>query len=199
MINTAEQKRDFSPTLDTALPSFFSLVLLPPELPLEQQEPQPSLPTPISTACEKLRHLLTQQTKLSPERKAAVIAHLNDAMFQKQEKKRAAATMTEVPFVPTRFHFNIIPASLEWLLLSLEKFQRTEVPTDFFCEVIDDEGFPVKQGEIAYPSAIKLIQIINENCSEFCKATLTVADIQLNGHITIPQVQSHYRLKITIN
>lgn len=90
--------------------------------------------------------------------------------------------------------FNVLPATLERLIFLFEKME-TDLPSRFYCEIIDDEELGVDNSTIAHNIAEHLAKIINGICPQFCIATVIIGSIEQKGP-EMKRFSSYYRLRI---
>lgn len=112
-----------------------------------------------------------------------------------QAKEANGGHITFLPSEPD-IYFNYRAATLARLIVLFTALQPQSGEV-FFCDVVDDQARPVKRADLSYTTARDLAAQIASVAPENITASVQICDLQVNGSITLPAEQSHYRIKVT--
>jgi hypothetical protein len=113
-------------------------------------------------------------------------------------------------------HIDVFPATLARLIVLFDTLPL-EAGGFFYCDVIDDLGIFVQRADIALNIASEIAKLLSAIDPKTCLASVQIADLvipskveiagldvsdevkrELLQQVSIPQNQSHYRIKVTI-
>ena len=117
---------------------------------------------------------------------------------------------------PETQHIDVLPATLARLIVLFDTLPL-EAGTFFYCDVVDDLGIFVQRADIALSIASEVARLLSAIDPMTCTASVHIADLvvpskaevyelnvsdevkrELLQQVSIPQDQSHYRIKVTI-
>lgn len=120
--------------------------------------------------------------------------HVDNAIISRTKE----ANNGHITFLPSEpeIYFNYQAATLARLIALFTALQPRPGEV-FFCDVVDDQARPVKRADFSFTTARALATEIAKIAPGKINASVQICDLQVNGSITEPAEQSHYRIKVS--